>query len=49
MDGVGVGTVKLTLLVANEFTVTVSGPVLAPAGTEVTMLELLQEETEAVT
>ena len=45
--GAGVGTVKLTLFVAMELTVTVSGPVEAPAGTEVTMLELDQEVAEA--
>jgi len=45
--GAGVGTVKLTLFVARLFTVTTSGPVDVPAGTAVTMLELLQEDTAA--
>ena len=46
MVGAGVGTVKLTLLVARVLTVTTSGPVLAPPGTLVTMLELLQDVAE---
>jgi hypothetical protein len=39
--------VKLTALVAKPLTVTISGPVVAPAGTEVTMLELLQDDAVA--
>src|SRR6202023_951902 len=38
----GTGTVKVTPLLATPFTVTTTGPVSAPFGTDVTMLVLLQ-------
>ena len=47
MVGAGVGTVKFTALVAKPLTVTTKDPLLAPAGTDVTMLELLHDDAVA--